>query len=136
MARYRFGKSEDLKCIEEVQKFEIQAPEGEIEVCYAAKISTQSLILPVRIKVDSYVLATDSNKFYDLSSQQIKYQQIIGNLPDPLPTYDLTSSDIFWGSFGIYLLPLAAIYFVIALFTGEESKDEIDKSTDIDMSKE
>ena len=94
MARWSFGKSEDLKCLEGIEKFEITAAEGEVEVCYAAKISTQNIILPVGVKVDSYVLASDPivGTFYSLEKEDITYYQIIGNLPDPLPKYELENA--------------------------------------------
>ncbi len=103
MARYSFGKSEELKCLDGIEKFNIDTQEGNTEVCFAAKIVTQNVIAPINIKVDSYVLATENKTYYDLSKDDISYFQMTGELPDPLPKYELSSSELFWGYFGIII---------------------------------
>ena len=128
MARYRFGKSEDLKCLEGIEKFEINAQEGRVEVCYAAKISTQNIIVPVNIKVEGYVLSTGKGTYYEISNKQIQYRQLVGDLPDPLPKYELSSSEVIWGSFGIVLLPLVLIW-IISSTLGFNPFDKSDSNT-------
>ena len=99
----RFGKSEQLKCLDGIEKFQIDAQEGNIEVCFAAKIVTQNVFAPINIKVDSYVLAAENDTYYNLSKEDISYLQTSGELPDPLPKYELSSTELFWGSFGIII---------------------------------
>lgn len=102
MARFYFGKNEDLKCLPGVKDFKI-VTSGELgakeDVCFAAKVSTDHLFLPWRVEVEDYVLAVKgTGKYFELTRSQVRYQQSIGNLPKDLPRYNLSTMEVVWGN--------------------------------------
>ena len=68
-------------------------------MCFAAKVSTDNLFLPWRVKVEDYVLAVKgTGKYFELTRSQTRYQQSIGNLPKDLPRYNLSTMELVWGN--------------------------------------
>lgn len=109
MSRYRFGANENLKCFESIQVFTINTRDGAKDVCFAAKIKTDYIILPWRTYVDDYVFnIKGSSSYYVVNRSMIQQEQSEGNLPETLPKYSLTSFDLLWGySLWIFILVIA-----------------------------
>ena len=95
-----FGKSEDLKCLEGIENFDIPTADGLTEVCYAAKVATQSFFIPWRVYVDDYVFAIDGSEsgYYNTNDSVIKSLQSTEKLPTPLPEYKVQGFDLIWGN--------------------------------------
>jgi hypothetical protein len=93
-----FGTSEELKCLQGIERVEIQTAAGKQDVCYAAKIKKENFILPFTISVDGYVLAVNDKTYYKMNNEQAAYYQTAGRLPTPLPIYSLTPGDILGGT--------------------------------------
>ena len=95
-----FGKSEDLKCLEGIENFDIPTADGLTEVCYAAKVATQSFFIPWRVYVDDYVFAIDGSEsgYYNTNDSVIKSLQSTEKLPTPLPEYKIQGFDLIWGN--------------------------------------
>ena len=118
-----FGKSESLNCLEGIDKFEISAAEGQVEVCYAAKVVNQSIFLPYRVYVDDYVLAK-GDSYYNLKPRSIRYYQSIGDLPNPLPKYSLNGMQILWGN-ALWIAIILFIIYCVFGNKGDENKKPI-----------
>ena len=94
-----FGKDENIRCIESIPRFEVTDINGNPQtVCYAAKVTTNSFIVPYRTYVDSYVLGLDDNNYYSLDQEYIEELQSLTLLPSELPSYNLKGGDFiyFW----------------------------------------
>ena len=80
MARFRFqfGKGESLNCLPGIERFDIGTADGTQNVCYAAKVATESVILPWRTYVDDYVFAVDGSNFYNTTRESIRAEQAAG----------------------------------------------------------
>ena len=116
-----FGKSETLKCLEDIESFEIPTADGLTEVCYAAKVATESFFIPWRVYVDDYVFATDESAsiYYNTNNSLIKSLQSTEKLPTPLPEYQIQGFELIWGN-AVWLL---VAYFVIGILV-ETIKDK------------
>ena len=137
MPRYRFGTDETLKCFERIEVFTINTADGVKDVCFAAKIKTDSIILPWRTYVDDYVFnIKDSSSYYDVNRSMIQFQQSEGNLPETLPKYSLTSFDLLWGySLWIFILvvgisALKNVFYPSKDKGSQPSTEDIEKTDD------
>ena len=135
MARipYWMGKSESMNCIKGIKKFEIATAEGQVEVCYAAKVSQQAFILPYRVYVEDYVLSTDGNSYYNLNPSRVEYYQSIGELPSSLPKYQLNPFEMLWGNALWIVIGFFAIAYGVELIKGEKpsgSKTQEDQDSE------
>ena len=112
MARFRFqfGKSESLECLPGIERFDIGTADGTQNVCYAAKVATESVILPWRTYVDDYVFAVDGSNFYNTTRDSIRAEQAAGNLPAQLPNYQIEPASMFFGHILWPALMLFAAY--------------------------
>ena len=63
-----------------------------------------------KVYVENYVLATNDDRYLDLDAGTISYFQSIGELPTPLPKYQLNAFQMLWGN----ALWIVIAYFVIA----------------------
>ena len=122
MARIYFGKTEELKCFEAIPRFDIPTADGTTDVCFAAKITTQSLFLPWRIYQDGYVLTPDNDKYYNLSKENIEYYQSRGSIPNVLPEYKISTFDFIFGN--LLWLVLIAIIGQVGYGIYKDSKSE------------
>ena len=123
--RMQFGAAEDLNCLPGIKRFEISTNDGEVEVCYAARVVTDSFILPWRIYVKDYVFSKNNYVYYIPNKVSVKYLQSEGTLPRLIPEYSLTKFDLFFGNFLWIILGLALAYLGIAsFFVKEDSQNQ------------
>ena len=124
-----FGKSEDLKCLEGIESFDIPTADGLTEVCYAAKVATQSFFIPWRVYVDDYVFAIDgsSSGYYNTNNSLIKSLQSTEKLPTPLPEYKIQGFELIWGNAAWILVAYVVIATLIETIKDKrkEKKEEI-----------
>ena len=118
MARrsFSFGASEELKCLDGLKRFEIETDSGAVDVCYAARVVTDSIFLPWRIYVKDYVFSKDGDTYYVPSEDNINYFQANGELPNTIPEYSLTKVDIVSGNFLWIGLGFLLLYVGISSF--------------------
>ena len=112
-----FGKSEDLKCLEGIENFDIPTADGLTEVCYAAKVATQSFFIPWRVYVDDYVFAIDGSEsgYYNTNDSVIKSLQSTEKLPTPLPEYKIQGFELIWGNAAWILVAYVVIGTLIEI---------------------
>ena len=127
VGRFYFGTQEDLKCLPEVKEFKIVTSRelGTKEtVCLAAKVRTDSVLLPWRIKVDDYVLAIKgTGKYFDVTREQIRAYQSLGSLPKELPTYKLSLFELGFGHLLWVALGAMVIYGTVVSIHGRFNAD-------------
>ena len=116
----QFGSAEDLNCLSGIQRFDIETNDGAVDVCYAARVVTDSFILPWRIYVKDYVFSSDGNSYYIPNEGSIKYFQSEGTLPNPIPEYSLTKGDLVSGNFLWIVLGIAFAFTGIRSFFDKE----------------
>jgi tetratricopeptide (TPR) repeat protein len=93
-AKLYFGTQEHLR---EIQDVEIKGAKGEA-LYLGYKYSFHSFLLPYRLTDDGYVLGVRGEKtYFDLDDENIKSFQDSGQLPSPLPTYQLSLLDYAFG---------------------------------------
>ncbi len=87
MGTLLFGRADTITCI---QPSKVGGPNGE-QLCLAYKTSKLFVGAGVYLKDEGYVLAerTDAKSFYPLSKEDIARWQGTGQLPTPLPSYDI-----------------------------------------------
>lgn len=108
-----FGSSETLTCLEPL---EFTGPSGQ-ELCLAYKLKTMSLVLPVYITDDGYVLKVEGeDQYFPLTPDLIEDMQTEGSLSDPLPSYSITTMEYavgysFWLALVVSLL-VSGVAFV------------------------
>ena len=124
----QFGSAEDLNCLSGIQRFEIETNDGTVEVCYAARVVTDSFILPWRIYIKDYVFSNDGNSYYIPNEGSVKYLQSEGTLPNPIPDYSLTKVDLVSGNFLWIGLGIMFAYAGIRSFFDKE--DAIEKESE------
>ncbi len=122
--RMQFGAAENLNCLPGIKRFEIPTNDGEVEVCYAARVVTDSFILPWRIYVKDYVFSADVNSYYIPNQRNINYLQAEGTLPTPIPEYSLTKVDLVSGNFLWIGLGFLFAYVGIRSFFEKEDSPE------------
>lgn len=117
MGHYRFGKQEELHCIQPVA---LRGPKGEA-LCVGYKTTTTNVFGPVFFHDDGYVLCEsgpNAQSYYPMpQGTELSALQTAGELPNPLPAYHLSAGDYL---FGFFMWPaLAAVvgfYGVAAAF--------------------
>ena len=93
-AKLYFGTQEYLRQIQDV---EVQGPKGEA-LYLGYKYSFHSFVLPYRMTDDGYILGIrGEQRYYRLDEGTIKSMQARGQLPTPLPTYQLSVVDYAMG---------------------------------------
>jgi tetratricopeptide (TPR) repeat protein len=93
-AKLHFGTQEYLRQIQDV---EVKGPKGEA-LYLGHKYSFHSFILPYRMTDDGYVLGVRGEQsFFRLNDANIKSMQAAGQLPSPLPAYQLSVLDYAMG---------------------------------------
>jgi tetratricopeptide (TPR) repeat protein len=93
-AKLYFGTQEYLR---EIQAVDVVGPKGE-PLYLGYKYSFHSFILPYRLTDDGYVLGvTGQQAFFRLDDARIKSMQASGQLPTPLPPYQLSVLDYAMG---------------------------------------
>jgi tetratricopeptide (TPR) repeat protein len=112
-AKLWFGTQDYLHNIQDI---EVKGPKGEA-LYLGHKYSFHSFILPYQVTDDGYILGIrGEQRFYRLDDSTIKSMQARGQLPAPLPTYQLSALDYAMGYSGwialvfiIGLIPLSMI---------------------------
>tara|TARA_E500000331_G_C17250187_1_gene710770 strand:- start:1793 stop:2215 length:423 start_codon:yes stop_codon:yes gene_type:complete len=122
-----FGKSEDLKCLEGIENFEIPTADGLTEVCFAAKVSTQSFFIPWRVYVDDYVFAIDGSEsgYYNTNESTINSLQSIEKLPTPLPKYQIQGFELIWGNAAWILVAYFIVAYIIEII--KDQREEVNQ---------
>jgi tetratricopeptide (TPR) repeat protein len=93
-AKLYFGAQEYLHHIQDV---EVTGPKGE-QLYLGYKYSFHSFILPYRLTDDGYVLGIrGQHSYFRLDESNIKSMQARGQLPSPLPPYQLSAIDYLMG---------------------------------------
>jgi tetratricopeptide (TPR) repeat protein len=93
-AKVYFGTQEYLRQIQDV---EVKGPKGEA-LYLGHKYSFHSFILPYRMTDDGYVLGIRGQQsYFRLDDANIKSMQARGQLPSPLPPYQLSLLDYAFG---------------------------------------
>jgi tetratricopeptide (TPR) repeat protein len=110
-ARMYFGTQENLRPIQDVA---IKGPNGE-ELYLGYKFSFYSFIAPYRVSDDGYILGVKGHDtYFRLDKARIERFQASGQLPSPLPAYELSALDYAMGYFLWVLLIFVAGYFAIS----------------------
>ena len=123
--RMQFGSSEEINCLSGIERFEIPVKDGSVEVCYAARLVTDALILPWRIYVKDYVFDPGGDTYYTSNQESIEYLQSEGTLPNPIPEYSFTNADLFSGNMlWIFIGFLLAYNGIRSFFVKEESSEK------------
>ena len=106
-AKLYFGTQEYLHHIQDI---EVTGPKGE-PLYLGYKYSFHSFILPYRLTDDGYVLGVRGQQsYFRLDANSIKAMQARGQLPTPLPPYELSAIDYLMGH-GLWI----AIAIIIGL---------------------
>lgn len=93
-AKLHFGTSERLNHIVDVNS---KGPNGEA-LYLGYKTSTHSFILPYSMTDDGYILGIrGQDRYYRLTPEQTRDLQARNALPDPLPAYEISGLDWFFG---------------------------------------
>ncbi len=70
-----FGKDENIRCIESIPRFEVTDINGNPQtVCYAAKVTTNSFIVPYRTYVDLCNKKKEKDFFHLFSFYEKSYK--------------------------------------------------------------
>ena len=107
-----FGQQNDLTCIVDVS---MVVEDGE-PLCLAYKTMTFSVGLPVYFEDQGYVLAIkdDMSSYYQMpTGVQLAGSQIMGMLPEPLPSYSIPPQEYAQGFLFWVLLPFAVLLVII-----------------------
>ncbi len=91
-----FGDNDTLHKIQDV---EVTSPKGE-ELYLAYRTTIKFFVLGINITEQGYVLAikdSEGQSYYPLDGTRIKELQNSGDLPNPLPKYELTKFDYAFG---------------------------------------
>jgi len=108
---YRFGKQEDIHHIEDVKLK--GANDEALFLAYMAR--TYNFVAGLYIEDAGYVLGVkgDSKKFYRMpEGAELARFQRDGFLPNPLPTYSLSTFDYIMGYSLWWIAVFVALYFV------------------------
>jgi tetratricopeptide (TPR) repeat protein len=139
-AQLHFGTQEYLRRIQDVT---IKGPNGE-ELYLGYKYSFYSFIAPYSVSDDGYILGVKGqDKYFRLDRAKIEALQARGQLPSPLPPYELSTIDyamghLLWG-LGVFMAGVIAFqlynrrrwqrarpHFVSAIAHGE--KGDLDRA--------
>jgi len=116
----QFGDQDSLIKIQDV---DITSPNGD-ELYLAYHLSTKFFIAGVNLTDKGYVLVlkadSEDSQYYALTSEQIKEFQAEGDLPNPMPTYEISMLNYAVGySLWIIILVLGAFSGIKKLFKKE-----------------
>lgn len=109
---YGFGLREDLTCIVDVT---MTVEDGEA-LCLAYKTVTYSVGVPAYFEDQGYVLAIKDgmSSYYPMpTGVQLAGSQIMGMLPEPLPSYSIPPEEYALGFLFWILLPFAGVLLII-----------------------
>ena len=96
-AKYRFGTSESLNHIQDLDR--LKGPSGEA-LYLGYKTSTQNFLLPYWMTDDGYIGGVKGeDRFYRIEPDRLKELQDRGQMPSPLPGYEISGLDWFFGFF-------------------------------------
>jgi hypothetical protein len=112
VARYYFGKGEDLHCVTDVN---FKGAE-EQELCLAYKTTTISVFVPLYFHDDGYVLAVKARNdtYYELPPpKELATLQAAGILPSPLPSYQIPLHEYAFGFLLWVVLGLVILLSVV-----------------------
>ena len=110
-ARTLFGEGESLRHIEYVN---LRGPSGE-ELYLGRKVLFQNFVLPYSVSDGGYVLGVvgNSRAYYPLPNpEKLKVLQSRGQLPNPLPPWELSFYDKFIGRWSWLLFCVIFAYLV------------------------
>ena len=107
-----FGKNDTLKCFEGISKFDLPVANGQENVCFASKVTTDSFILPWKTSID-YVYYDGTSGYYKAKQRDIEYYQSTQQLPDPLPEYSLSAFELAWGNALWIAIGVIIVYGVV-----------------------
>ncbi|PXX31210.1 tetratricopeptide repeat protein [Arenibacter sp. ARW7G5Y1] len=107
-----FGKMESIK---EIQELDVSGPKGE-DLYLAYRTSSSFFIAGLYFKDHGYVLGIRGqyNSYYPLDARRIAQLQEAGQLPDPMPEYDIPWKEYLFGYSGWLILPL--LFWRLLLF--------------------
>lgn len=114
---YMFGKEEKLHCLADVQ---LLGPQQE-PLCIAYKTTMYAVLAPAYFRDDGYVLAVKraGNEYYPMpEGANLAALQASGELPNPLPPYQVPTLDYVFG----YLLWSALAIGIGATILGDRLK--------------
>lgn len=108
---FYFG-SEDT--VRQVVQTDIIGPQQE-SLYLGYRYTTMHFIAGITMIKQGYVLGIkgDSSQYYSLTPEIIQYYQSTGQLPTPLPNYELTFFDYFHGYSLWFLLLIGIIYIIV-----------------------
>ena len=112
MGLFQFGGQDRFACIVDVP---IKGSAMGENLCLAHKTMTYWVGFPAYLRDDGYVLKPRSSQgmYYPLTTAQIATHQAAGELPAPLPKYEITLSD-YAGSYCLWwIIALAVIVTVV-----------------------
>ena len=140
---YSMGTQENLHCVKGISYFKLTNDQGdEINSCYAAMVKTENFIIPYKIHIDRYVVATvDSQKndagsnYYELDSEWKEGLQSEGYLPALLPEYQI-GMDSYLPAIGLGLLFIGYVVYMIWQSISSSQKSEDEASSDEQSEKE
>lgn len=114
---YMFGKEEKLHCIADVP---LKGPQQE-PLCVAYKTTMYAVLAPAYFRDDGYVLAVKraGNEYYPMpQGADLAALQVAGELPNPLPPYQIPTLDYVFG----YILWSALAIGIGATVLGDKLK--------------
>lgn len=105
-ARVRFGADESLHKLSDV---DFAGPNRE-KLYLGYKTTTHFFLLPYSISDDGYVIGVEGKRQYrKLEADELAYRQGNGQLPKPLPAYQLSAMDYAMGHLLWLMLPVVGI---------------------------
>ncbi len=133
-----FGKNDTLKCFEGISRFDLSVADGQENVCFASKVTTDSFILPWKTSVD-YVYYDGKGGYYKAEHEDIEYYQSTQQLPDPLPEYSLSAFELAWGNALWIAIGLIIVYVIVLRINpdlvGETSSNQLTEDQINDIKK-
>jgi tetratricopeptide (TPR) repeat protein len=114
-----FGTQEHLIKIQDVA---IEGPRGET-LYLGYKYSLYSFVAPYSVSNDGYILGVaGQDRYYKLDAKMIEDLQAKGQLPNPLPPYQLSEVDYIFGNLLWIILAGLAIWFLISSLKDRRQK--------------
>jgi hypothetical protein len=106
-----FGTDENIRTLVDVG---VKGENNE-DLMLGYKTSTEAFILPYTIKDDGYVLVvkSDHDKYYHIPPDMLERWQKAGLLPDPLPPYQISAADQFFGHILWPALVVIAVLYAV-----------------------
>ena len=121
-AKLQFGTQDYL---EKLQEVDVQGPNGE-KLYLAHKYSFVSFIAPYRLIDGGYVLAVEGEKRYvQLEEGLIEALQARGQLPIPLPPYEIGPADYAMGHALWIMVAVMMSFVIIGMFRRKRRKKAV-----------